>query len=75
MTLNAAMAKASAEIDRLLEQRWDALWHQLLADGIDPDSSWILEEQQKLDRQWRAETLAEIRTALVRAPAVRETIH
>jgi hypothetical protein len=37
VTLDEALAATSRAIDKVLEQRWDALAFQLIADGVQPD--------------------------------------
>jgi hypothetical protein len=64
MTDAEALAKAAAHIDQLLMDRRDRLFMRLLEDGLDPDASWVFEEQQAIDQAWRTRTLNEIRAWL-----------
>jgi hypothetical protein len=42
MTLDQCVEKAATEIDAILQRRWDDLLLRLIADGADPDESWII---------------------------------
>jgi hypothetical protein len=58
------MERVERELDVQLERRWDALYLRLIEDRQDPAESWIYTEQQRIDREWRANVLAEIREQL-----------
>jgi len=80
MTIDQALAKVSAQIDAILEQRLFDMALQMIADGADPhapgappdpDASWqrvsvddVLQRQRAIDAQWKVEALAQIRKCL-----------
>ncbi len=61
MTVAEAIAAATRQIDEELQRRWDALFLRLIEDGIDPSQSWVFDEQQRIDREWRADVLEGLR--------------
>ena len=77
MTLDDAVAKASAEIDVLLQERLDDMACRMIANGADPtrppappdpDADWhpinfdeILQRQRAIDAAWKVGALAQIR--------------
>ena len=80
MTIDQALAKVSAQIDAILEQRLFDMALQMIADGADPnapgappdpDAGWqrvsfdeVLQRQRANDAQWKVEALAQIRKML-----------
>jgi len=80
MTIDQALAKVSAQIDAILEQRLFDMALQMIADGADPhapgappdpDASWqrvsvddVLQRQRAIDAAWKVEAIAQIRKSL-----------
>jgi len=80
VTLDDAVAKVSAEIDALLQERLDDMACRMIANGADPtrppappdpDTDWqpvsfdeVLERQRAIDAEWKGGALVQIRTWL-----------
>jgi len=68
MTVDEAVARASAEIDRLLIERWDRIWLQMMQDGCSADGAEaILDEQKTIDRAVKDQYLAGLPDQLIAA--------
>jgi len=68
MTLAEAIAKASADLDVVLQHRWDDLWLRLIQDGCDEAGAQaVLDEQKERDLAWKAHHLADLPDQLIAA--------
>ena len=66
ITLEAALADAAAQLDEVLQQRWDELALRLIGEGLNPvDVDDVLRQQQDCDLVWRAEVLASLRRGVI----------
>lgn len=68
MTLSEAIAKASADLDVVLQHRWDDLWLRLIQDGCDEaGAEAVVDEQRAIDLQWKAQYLEGLPDQLIAA--------
>jgi hypothetical protein len=58
MTIDETLDRAARDLDVVLAKRWGALLSQLLDDGCDSSGAMAaVAEQQRVDREWKRQTL------------------